>query len=316
MDALQNETQWTNLQAFKAVADHGSIGQAALSLGITHTTLRRRVDDLEAWLNYPLLTRSKTGTELTDAGEEIYRLVSGMGKIVKAIKLTPNPTNDDPAGTVKFHVENCLAPHLVAPRLPSFFEAYPDIKILLTSAEQTSDPGISDIDVSLTTDQPSSLEAVARKVAVINYACFASEGYLEKNGVPSSLLDLLNHRTLNLVQYMPYLKALDPDVEKAMSLASHSLLTDDMVSLVETISNDGGIGLLPSYYEMAYPNLQALSQLPVIRVDLLMVYHNKSRDRASIRALTEWIKEIFEKDTTDQFDPIWRPANEVRPAAE
>ena len=69
MDTLQNETQWTNLQAFKAVADHGSIGQAALALGITHTTLRRRVDDLEAWLNYPLLTRSKSGTELTPAGE-------------------------------------------------------------------------------------------------------------------------------------------------------------------------------------------------------------------------------------------------------
>jgi len=316
MDALQNETQWTNLQAFKAVADHGSIGQAALALGITHTTLRRRVDDLEAWLNYPLLTRSKAGTELTLAGQEIHRLVAGMGKIVKAIKLTPNPTNDDPAGTVKLHVENCLAPHLVAPRLPSFFEAYPDIKLLLTSSEQSGDPGTSDIDVSLTTDQPNSLEAVARKVGTINYACFASTEYLEENGVPASLLDLLNHRTLNLVQYMPYLKALDPDVEKAMSLASHSLQTDDMVSLVETISAGGGIGLLPSYYELAYPNLVALEQLPVIRVDLLIVYHNKSRERASIRALTEWLKDIFENDTSDHFDPIWRPSSQLLPAAE
>ena len=234
-----------------------------------------------------------------------------MGKIVKAIKLTPNPTNDDPAGTVKLHVENCLAPHLIAPRLPNFFKSYPDIRILLTSAEQTGDPGTSDIDVSLTTDQPSSLEAVARKVAVINYACFASDEYLTEFGMPSSLLDLLNHRTLNLVQYMPYLKALEPEVEKAMSLANHSLLTDDMVSLVETVSAGGGIALLPSYYEMCYPNLKAFAALPIIRVDLLMVYHNKSRERASIRALTEWIKEIFENDTTDQFDPIWRPAVEL-----
>jgi len=317
MDALQNETQWTNLQAFKAVADHGSIGQAALALGITHSTLRRRVDDLEAWLNYPLLTRSKSGTQLTPAGEEIHRLVAGMGKIVKAIKLTPNPTNDDPAGTVKLHVENCLAPHLVATRLPEFFEQYPDIKILLTSLEQSGDPGTSDIDVSLTTDQPTSLEAVARKVAVINYACFASEDYLNKHGVPNSLRDLLNHRTLNLVQYMPYLKDLEPEVEKAMSLASHNLQTDDMVSLVETIAGGGGIGLLPSYYETAYDNIHALELLPVIRVDLLMVYHNKSRERASIRAVTDWIKEIFEKDTTDQFDPIWRPSGEYTvPTAE
>ena len=316
MDALQNETQWTNLQAFKAVADHGSIGQAALALGITHATLRKRVDDLEAWLNYPLLTRSKKGTELTTAGEEIHRLVGGIGKIVKAIKLTPNPTNDDPSGTVKLHIENCLAPHLFAPRLKGFFDEYPDIKILLTSSEQSGDPGTSDIDVSITTDQPTSLEAVARKVGVINYACFASEKYIEEHGVPSSLRELLNHRTLNLVQYMPYLENLEPEVAKAMSLASHSLITDDMVSLVETISSGGGIGLLPSYYETAYPNLHAMELLPVIRVDLLMVYHNKSRERASVRALTEWIKDMFEMDESGQFDPIWRPAAEFRPAAE
>lgn len=308
MDALTNETQWTNLQAFKAVADLGSFGQAALALGITHTTLRRRVDDLESWLNYPLLTRSNSGAHLTPAGVEIHRRVEDMGKLVKAIKLTPNPTNDVAAGTIKFHVENCLAPHLIAPRLPSFFELYPEIRLLLTTAEQSADPGTSDVDVSLSTDPPISAEAVSRKVAIINYACFASSDYLQEHGFPSNLLDLLNHRTLNLVQYMPYLKKLVPDVEKAMSLASHSLLTDDMITLVETTLAGGGIAILPSYYEDMYPNLRSIEGLPVVPVDLLMVYHIKSKERASIRVLTNWIKDLFETDASDHFGSTWRPA--------
>ena len=308
MEALQNETQWTNLQAFKAVADLGSFGQAATSLGITHSTLRRRVDELESWLNYPLLVRTKSGTQLTPAGEEIYRHVKDMAKLIKTIKLTPNPTNDVPAGTIKFHVENCLAPHLIAPKLPSFFEAYPDIRLLLTSADQTGDPGTTDVDVSLTADPPQSSEAVSRKVAVIHYASFASESYLQKHGEPQTIQDLMRHRTLNLVQYMPYLKLLVPEVEKAMSLANHTLQTDDMITLVEATSAGGGISLLPSYYEYVHPNLRVLKWLPTVPVDLLMVYHIRSKERASIRVLTDWIRELFENDNSDHFSPTWNPA--------
>ena len=307
MEALQNETQWTNLQAFKAVADLGSFGQAATALGITHSTLRRRVDDLESWLNYPLLIRTKTGTQLTPAGEEIYRHVKDMAKLTKAIKLTPNPTNDVPAGTIKFHVENCLAPHLIAPKLPTFFEKYPDIRLLLTAADQTGDPGTTDVDVSLTADPPQSAEAVSRKVAVVNYACFASEEYLKENGEPATLQDMINHRTFNLVQYMPYLKALEPEVAQAMSFANHALQTDDMVTLVEATSAGGGISLLPSYYGDVYPELRVIKALPIIAVDLLMVYHIRSKERASIRVLTDWIRELFENDKSDHFGPTWKP---------
>ncbi len=307
MEALQNETQWTNLQAFKAVADLGSFGQAATSLGITHSTLRRRVDELETWLNYPLLIRTKSGTQLTPAGEEIYRHVEEMAKLTKAIKLTPNPTNDVAAGTIKFHVENCIAPHLIAPKLPSFFEKYPDIRLLLTAADQTGDPGTTDVDVSLTADPPQSAEAVSRKVAVVNYASFASEEYLRKHGEPNTIQDLMTHRTLNLVQYMPYLKTLVPEVEKAMSLANHALQTDDMITLVETTAAGGGISLLPSYYKDIYPELRVLKGLPIIAVDLLMVYHIRSKERASIRVLTDWIRDIFENDSSDHFGPTWNP---------
>ena len=307
MEVLQNDTQWTNLQAFKAVADLGSFGQAATALGITHSTLRRRVDELENWLNYPILVRTKSGTQLTPAGEDIYRHVEEMAKLIKAIKLTPNPTNDVAAGTIKFHVENCLAPHLIAPRLPSFFNLYPDLRLLLTVAEQAGDPGTSDVDVSLTVDPPQSSEAVARKVGVINYACFASKEYLIKNSVPQTIQDLLSHRTLNLAQYMPYLKLLVPEVEKAMSLARHSLQTDDMVTLVEATLADGGVAILPSYYEDLYSEICALDGIPIIQVDLFMVYHIRSKERTSIRVLTDWIRDLFESDESGHFGPGWTP---------
>ena len=148
---------------------------------------------------------------------------------------------------------------------------------------------------------------MARKVGVINYACFASKEYLIKNSVPQTIQDLLSHRTLNLAQYMPYLKLLVPEVEKAMSLARHSLQTDDMVTLVEATLADGGVAILPSYYEDLYSEICALDGIPIIQVDLFMVYHIRSKERTSIRVLTDWIRDLFESDESGHFGPGWTP---------
>ena len=49
------------LRVLVAVAETGSLLGAAEKLGITRSTLRRRIDDLEARTHVPLLVRSPQG---------------------------------------------------------------------------------------------------------------------------------------------------------------------------------------------------------------------------------------------------------------
>lgn len=57
------------LNAFLAVADHGSIRAAARQLFVSQPSITRTVRELEASLEVPLITRSPHGVELTEYGQ-------------------------------------------------------------------------------------------------------------------------------------------------------------------------------------------------------------------------------------------------------
>jgi DNA-binding transcriptional LysR family regulator len=60
------------LRAFCVAADLGSIGRAAISLGISQPALSKRLRALEAIAGVELLERSRAGVKLTDAGRNLY----------------------------------------------------------------------------------------------------------------------------------------------------------------------------------------------------------------------------------------------------
>ena len=60
------------LDTFKAVAETGSFTKAAEVLFITHTAVRKQIDQLENRLEVKLFDRSKQGVKLTGAGQVMY----------------------------------------------------------------------------------------------------------------------------------------------------------------------------------------------------------------------------------------------------
>ena len=60
------------LRAFCAAADLGTLGRAAIALGVSQPALSKRLRALEAAAGADLLTRSPTGVTLTAAGRRLY----------------------------------------------------------------------------------------------------------------------------------------------------------------------------------------------------------------------------------------------------
>jgi len=58
-----------DLRAFVSAVDQGSVGRAALTLGVTQSALSKRLKSLETITGRPLLHRSVSGVRLTAAGE-------------------------------------------------------------------------------------------------------------------------------------------------------------------------------------------------------------------------------------------------------
>ena len=69
---------WDDLRPFLALARHGSIWAAGAALGLSHTTVSRRVEELEEQLGARLFDRHRDGYRLTEAGK-VWKVAHGEG---------------------------------------------------------------------------------------------------------------------------------------------------------------------------------------------------------------------------------------------
>src|SRR5467141_4135074 len=74
------DASWDDLKSFLACAKHKSFRNAAEVLGLTSTTLMRRIDRLEERIGCKLLLRDQRALTLTDEGAAIIGDVMEMGR--------------------------------------------------------------------------------------------------------------------------------------------------------------------------------------------------------------------------------------------
>jgi DNA-binding transcriptional LysR family regulator len=68
-------------KTFLAVYETGTFNRAAEILNVTQSTVSTRILNLEQQLGRALFSRSRTGTELTDAGRQFYRHASNLVRV-------------------------------------------------------------------------------------------------------------------------------------------------------------------------------------------------------------------------------------------
>lgn len=78
------------VQAFVALAEHGSFVKAAEALFITQATLSRRLQNLEAFLGVRLVERTTRSRALTQVGEEFLPQAHGA-RAGRAGRTAPRP---------------------------------------------------------------------------------------------------------------------------------------------------------------------------------------------------------------------------------
>jgi len=120
------------LRAFEAAARHTSFTAAAEELGLTQAAVSHQVRSLEKQLGYPLFERLPRRLKLTEMGRAYLMPVR------KAFdELSASTTGlFGPVGESALHlrVPVSLAVLWLAPRLPEFCQAYPNIRLRLHSA--------------------------------------------------------------------------------------------------------------------------------------------------------------------------------------
>lgn len=120
-----------SIYAFVAVAETGSMTEAAQLLSVSHSAVSQAIKSLESQVNKPLFDRVGRQVRLNNEGKKYYRKVApALEQIVDA---TEALIHDQNSKRITFNMVNSLALHWWIPRMSSLQEFAPQLDIRLSN---------------------------------------------------------------------------------------------------------------------------------------------------------------------------------------
>ena len=119
----------TSLQLFVAVCELGSIGRAAEREFIAASAVSKRLSDLEATLETPLLYRHTRGVDLTPAGESLLHHARSVMFSLEKMQAELSEYADGVRGHVRIHANISAIVQFLPEDLGAFTQDHPQVKI-------------------------------------------------------------------------------------------------------------------------------------------------------------------------------------------
>ncbi|MCK8482959.1 LysR substrate-binding domain-containing protein [Aliiroseovarius sp. S2029] len=266
------------MHAFRRIVERGSFARAADDLGVSAALLSRQVKLLEQSFGTTLLTRTTRSMSLTEAGQIYY---DEAARILDNVAAVENRIRDG-AGAVRGHLKvnasTSFGQTVIAPVLPSFLDAYPDLRLTLSLDDRVVDmvEGGFDVSIRIRPAMPDSA-LVTRKIGLMRQRIYAAPAYLERAGVPGKPDDIVNHRVIGflLADHLTTwtlhgpLDAITLDLDPPVRVGNSLVLRDLLIAgqgigtLTDFVSNEAVargelVRVLPDY-ELPAPEIFAVT---------------------------------------------------------
>jgi DNA-binding transcriptional LysR family regulator len=142
----------TSLQLFVAVCELGSIGRAAEREFIAASAVSKRLSDLEATLQTPLLYRHTRGVNLTPAGESLLHHARSVLFSLEKMQAELSEYAEGVRGHVRIHANISAIVQFLPEDLGDFAREHPQVKIdleehLSTEVVRAVQEGAADIGI-------------------------------------------------------------------------------------------------------------------------------------------------------------------------
>jgi len=186
--------EWSDLRHFLAVARNGSTLAAAKTLGVSQSTVHRRVSALESYLGRRLVQRHPTGYRLTKLGEEMRPLAERVETSVADFERRIASRDPDLVGTVRIGCPATAANRLMKSGvLDKFHARFPGLRIEFLMSEDFVDLGKGEADLAIRQGAPQDKALIIRRIADVPWAVFASNAYIMRHGRPGRPENIKDH---------------------------------------------------------------------------------------------------------------------------
>lgn len=290
---------WNDLKYFLAAYRAGGVNRASETLGVSASTVSRRLTALEESLGAPLFLRTPEGLMPTPAGEEILAAAEATEEGVHRLEAISSALQGEPSGQVRVAASPLLEEMVLLPALPTLLERHPRLEVEIISSLDVSDLTRREADLAVRTGRPTRGESLlTRRLRVARTGIYGERGYVARQ--PPGLA-LAQWRWLGLDSLRPelptnqWLRAALPEVAPVYRGSSLAALRQAALAGL-------GLALLPEIFARATPALVEVpwdGPVPLPQGEVWLVGHHALRHSPRVRAVWDFLVSLIEERDGD-----------------
>ena len=281
------ELSWDDLKVLLACSRHGSTRSAAAALGVSNSTIARRLEVLEAAIEGRLFDRTPDGLLATTLCEELLPVAKTVEDTISDGQLRLTGRDALLAGKLKISIADFQPMNrLLFEKLSEFSKTYPRIQLDVKSSNENVDLSRREADFAirgLKISQRPPKDIVGVKLGLLSIGLYVHKKLLSDAR--------LGKRELTFIDTADVLPTELPTHSQLGIKIKHSV--DGVISRVDAVANQMGVAPLPC---CTVTDLKDVIRLPntdsVPYRYVWLLYHKDLRQSARIRALFKHLLEL------------------------
>ncbi len=231
---------WEDVRYLEAVGRTGSVGEAARELGVSASTVYRRVGALESAVGHPCLARGPTAAVLTEMGVELAQVGRRTRKEISGVMGRARAQEGAIAGEVSLTTVAALLPFLVEPI--SELTARHPLRVTLALGDKGPSVRDREVDVAIGVMAKPPPGCWGRRIGRLPYGVFGTAEVIARAPEPVWVVRALTE------SYSPESAWERAHVTEAATRAPFD-------ALVALVAGGVGLGLIPRAIAGLHPQL-------------------------------------------------------------
>lgn len=281
---------WDDLKILLALSRAGSTRKAAGLLGVSNTTVMRRLESLEAQVGGRLFDRTPDGFTATSLADQLLPVAREVEETLIEAERQVSGKDSELSGRIKLSLPAVPLTH-VAEAVAGFAIKYPSIELDITVSDDPVDLARREADIAvrgIPKHKRPPKDIVGIKLGRISLGYYVHRDLLSEAS--------RGHRELTCIRASGQALSLgdlpDPD---SLGLKSRHLI-DGITPRTVAAINKLGVAALPCFLAMQYPELMLLPGVPSAHWGHTWLLHHKDlRQSARIRALFKHLSALEEQ---------------------
>ncbi|WP_208993664.1 LysR family transcriptional regulator [Roseibium album] len=275
-----------------AIATAGNVTRAAKRLGVTHSTVSRRLSALEESMATRLFERLPEGFVPTAAGEQAVAAARRVEAEVLTLDTRITAQDTELEGPLRITAAQLLFQVQLAEIMQQFSERHPRIELQMIAANEKLSLHRREADIAVrVTDNPG--ETLFGRLATGQNRCY----YMSRNFTRKYRETMeTGHASIPLpcVTFKWWGQGVPKEIRTRYTSAFISLVADDMIALLAAVKAGIGVGRLPCFLGDPDPDLVRIPGMEPSRyLDIWVLTHPDLKNVARIRTFLRFAADAF-----------------------